>query len=302
MFVKEFGQKLSSAELNQELGKVYDWNLNLSEMTTNHAHSILGSMREKLRGIKESSKGHFAERNPQYMEALLVSRVLESFIEEKFHSEAEERKRMKALETKKQTYAKGIKKFEESFKQRFGANAAKAMEATAKKMAGRKNVEEAMSVLRVALSGGSMINESEFEQAKAVMAARDMVDTVQDMVEKLSKLMNQDLPALADVMRSEVGQAQSDAFVQAATSAVTPLLDQSRQARQALDNAARSAAGEQGVSAAPMMPAPGGEAGGAAPMPAPEAGAEVPPAGGEEAATADTAAGGAEELGRGKRV
>ena len=115
MFVKEFGQKLSSAELNQELGKVYDWNLNLSEMTTNHAHSILGSMREKLRGIKESSKGHFAERNPQYMEALLVSRVLESFIEEKFHSEAEERKRMKALETKKQTYAKGIKKFEESF-------------------------------------------------------------------------------------------------------------------------------------------------------------------------------------------
>jgi hypothetical protein len=175
------------------------------------------------------------------------------------------------------------------------------MEATAKKMASRKNVEEAMSVLRVALGNSSMINESEFDQAKAVMAARDMVDTIQDMVEKMSKMMNEDLPALSDVMRSEIGQQQADSFVQAASSAIQPLMDQARQARMSLDTAARAAAGDQSaVAPGPMMGAP--DAGAA---PAPDAGA-MPPmddmSDEEENATADSAAGGSAEMGRGKRI
>jgi hypothetical protein len=316
MFVTEFNSKLTSESLNQELGKVYNWSLNLSEMSTPHAHSVLSDMKTKLKGIKESSKGHFAEKNPQYMEALLVSRVLESLIDERFHSEAEERKRMKAVQmserelskgekSKREKYVKSMKKPEvmKGFKNRYKKDAADVMWGTATNMAKKKSVEEAMDVLRSVLAGNiSRLNEGEFDVAKAVMAARDMVDTMQDIVEKMSKMMNEDLPALSDVMRGELGQDQADAFVQAATSAIQPMLDQAKQARQSLDTAARGAAGEQ-VGGSPMVP-PAGGAAPAGPAPAAGTGLEVPPVGGDEEdmSSSDVATGGDAPLGRSKRI
>ena len=302
MFVTEFNSKLTSESLNQELGKVYNWSLNLSEMSTPHAHSVLSDMKTKLKGIKESSKGHFAEKNPQYMEALLVSRVLESLIDERFHSEAEERKRMKAVQmserelskgekSKREKYVKSMKKPEvmKGFKNRYKKDAADVMWGTATNMAKKKSVEEAMDVLRSVLAGNiSRLNEGEFDVAKAVMAAREMV--------------NEDLPALSDVMRGELGQDQADAFVQAATSAIQPMLDQAKQARQSLDTAARGAAGEQ-VGGSPMVP-PAGGAAPAGPAPAAGTGLEVPPVGGDEEdmSSSDVATGGDAPLGRSKRI
>lgn len=304
MFVNEFGNRLGSAELNQELAKVYSWSLNLNEMSNDHAHSVLNSMKAKLKTIKESAKGHFAEKNPNYMEALLVTRVLESLIDERFQQQLVERKLKKAEMNKREKYVKGMKKVKGDFDKRYGDRGEEVMYATATKMAKKESVEEAMDILKSVLAGNMTLLEGEFDQAAAVVAARDMVDTLQDFVEKISKVVNEDLPALQDVMRNELGQEKADAFSQAATSALNPLMDQVKAARQAMDNAARSAAGD--ATANPMVPgaAPGGEMGGAMPpAPGAEAGLSVPPPAEEpEASSAETATGGTAELGRNKRV
>lgn len=295
MFVKEFGQNISSADLNLQLQKVYNWSLNLNEMNNDHASHILDSMKTKINNIKGSSKGHFAERNPQYMEALLVSNILETLIDERFHEDMMNRKKMKSERTltkseltRREKYAKGMKKVKGDFEKRYPGRGEEVMYATATKMAKKESVEEAMDILKSVLSGTIQINESEYEQAKAVMAARDMVDSVQDMVETLSAMVNEDLPALLDVMRSEVGQAQADSFASAVQSSVTPLIDQVKAARASLDSAARAVAGEPmaapAAPAAPMAPAP----------------AEVPIE--EPEASADAATGGNLELGRTKRA
>ena len=291
MFVKEFNHRLTSADLNAQLQKVYSWSLNLNEMNNDHATAVLTKARRKLQKIKESSKGHFAEKNPQYMEALLVTQVLETLIDERFAQQLQERELKKSEMQKREKYVKGMKKVKGDFEKRYPGRGEEVMYATATKMAKKESVEEAMDILKDALAGNEPIMEGEYDQAAAIVAARDMVDTIQDMVEKLSKMANEDLVALADVMRGEVGQAQADAFVQAAQGAINPLLDQAKAARASIDGAARAAAGEP-VAAPAGAPAPAGMPG-AAPAPmGPEP---------EMDATADAAAGGELELGRPKR-
>jgi transposase len=299
MFVTEFGQGLTSRDLNQQLQNVYDWSLNLEEMNDGHVNSVLSSMKTKLRSIKESSQGHFAERNPNYMEALLVTRVLEAVLSEREAQQLIERKLKQAEMNKREKYVKGMKKVKGDFDKRYGDRGEEVMYATATKMAKKESVEEAMDILKSVLAGNMTLLEGEFDTAAAIVAARDMVDTMQDMVEKLSGMLNKDLPALVDVMRDQVGQSQADAFNQAAQSALNPLMDQARNAKSALDNAARAAAGSEG--AAPMEPGLGAEP--VPPMGGPAGGLNILPPGEEEAGaeTADTAAGGTANLGRGKR-
>jgi hypothetical protein len=308
MYVKEFGQQLTSKELNGQLKAVYNWGLNLNEMSDAHANGILSSMQAKLRRIKESRTGHFAEKNPQYMEALLVTRVLESLMGEREERYIMERKLKKAEMNKREKYVKGMKKVKGDFEKRYPGRGEDVMYATASKMAKKQSVQEAMSVLRSVLAGNMTLLEGEFDQAAAIVAARDMVDTMQDFVEKIGKMVNEDLPALVDVMRGDVGADQAEAFNQAALAALNPLMDQVRGARQSLDGAARAAAGDS--SAMPSQPMMGGDAG--APPSGPAAGAgtglSVPPPMNDEEdmeepeATADAATGGKKSLGREKRI
>ena len=135
MFVKEFGRKLSSSDLNTELAKVYNWQLNLDVMEDAHVTSVLGNMQQKLRTIKESSKGHFAEKNPNYMEALLVTKVLEAVIAEREQTRLEERKMQRAEKAKAEKYVNGMKKVKGDFEKRYGDRGEQVMYATANKMA-----------------------------------------------------------------------------------------------------------------------------------------------------------------------
>jgi uncharacterized protein YbcC (UPF0753/DUF2309 family) len=142
-----------------------------------------------------------------------------------------------------------------------------------------------------------LITESEMAKAEATLAAKDMVDSIQDMLEKIGKMQNEQLPALLDTIRDQIGAPQAEAY----KGAITPLLQQLWQTlndgRSNADNAARALTGEgtpdMGMGAAPAMGAPG-----MAPEPNAMPGGEE---GGDAFAATDAAAGGAEELGRERR-
>jgi len=145
------------------------------------------------------------------------------------------------------------------------------------------------------LKDNRVLTEGELETAEAVLAAKDMVDSIQDMITDASKMMNEQLPPLLDTIRDQLGAGQADQFKGTATAALQGLMDALNGARDSLDNGSRALAGEQ--VAQPMT------LGGAAAAPAGMPG-EMPPApaaGEEEFATADAAAGGEEELGRERR-
>jgi paraquat-inducible protein B len=87
--------------------------------------------------------------------------------------------------------------------------------------------------------------EGELETAEAVLAAKDMVDSVQDMITDASKMMNEELPPLLDTIRDQIGTAQADSYKQTVTAALQTLMDSLNAARDALDSGARVLAGEQ---------------------------------------------------------
>lgn len=134
--------------------------------------------------------------------------------------------------------------------------------------------------------------EGELETAEVVLAAKDMVDSVQDMITDASKMQNEELPPLLDSIRDQVGTAEADAFESTVSSALQGLMEALKAARDALDSGARVLAGEQ----QPMTQQGGGNMGAPVP-PTGEMPAEEPT--GFDAA--EVAAGGGEEMGRERR-
>lgn len=167
--------------------------------------------------------------------------------------------------------------------------------------------------LSARLKETDMLREaSEVQQAQVVLAAQDMVDKMQKMLEEVSAMQFKDLPALVDSIKNEVGQQQANQFNADATAALTGLMQNLQGSKQQLDAALGVVTGQD--MGAPMdagMGADlgaGGEAGAAADLAAAgddlEAGAaDLGAADAELGADLETGepAGSAADLGRGRR-
>lgn len=96
------------------------------------------------------------------------------------------------------------------------------------------------------------IKESaELEAAEVMLAAQELVDELQKMVENLAEMQVQKLMPIVDAMKEQVGFEQAEAYNTAAEAALASLLDQAKAAKASLDNATMAARGE-----APAVPAP----------------------------------------------
>lgn len=151
----------------------------------------------------------------------------------------------------------------------------------------------------------SVIAEGQLEQSELTLAAKDMVDRVQKMLEDLGEMQNEDLAPLVDAVRDEMGTDVADQFNSAMSASISQALENMRATRESADVASRILMGEQPADMmgapdeAPMEPTTGMDA--EMGIDDPEAPAEDPEAG-EDFGVADAAAGGEAELGREKRA
>jgi major membrane immunogen (membrane-anchored lipoprotein) len=101
--------------------------------------------------------------------------------------------------------------------------------------------------------------EADAADAEITMAARGIVDELQDMIEKLGKIQNDQLGPLADEMAYSHGPEQSASFKEATDSAIAGLLGQARSTKDAVNDAVLVLTGQQPAS---DMAATGAELGG----------------------------------------
>jgi hypothetical protein len=146
------------------------------------------------------------------------------------------------------------------------------------------------------------IIESEMAKSEAILAAKSMVDEIQDMLEKISKMQNEQMPALLDTIRDQISSEKADGFKNAVSPILQDLAQTLQQGRESADSAARVLAGEQESG---MDMGMGGGMGGLgndelAGMAAGEVPGGSAPEGDAFGAT-DAAAGGEAELGRERR-
>ena len=137
--------------------------------------------------------------------------------------------------------------------------------------------------------------EGEVGNAEVLMAAKDMVDSVQDAIEKVGKMQNEQLPQLLDSIRDQVGSEQADGFKNAVGTTLDALMQNLQTAREGVDKGVRILSGEavDNPMAMPGDDLSGGDT-------------ELPPAPGSDLdqdetdgfGATDAAVGGAEEIGR----
>jgi hypothetical protein len=102
-----------------------------------------------------------------------------------------------------------------------------------------------------------MLKESEVQQAQVVLAAQDMVDKMQGMLEDVSELQFKELPALVDSIKNQVGIDQATQFNTDVTGALTALMQTLSGTKQQLDAALGVVTGQT----APAAEIPGMDAG-----------------------------------------
>lgn len=134
------------------------------------------------------------------------------------------------------------------------------------------------------------LNEGEVGNAEVLLAAKDMVDSIQDVIEKVGKMQNEQLPQLLDSIRDQIGSEQADQFKQAVGATLDTLMGNLQSAREGVDSGVGILTGQ-----APQPMDLGGDELGAE-LPASDLDMEEPETDGFGAT--DAAAGGAEELGR----
>ena len=226
MRLTEIGTKPTPKQMNRVMESRFGFAVDYDNLTFKKAFKMARAISEGLDKIKSTHGIHVAEKNPKYMEMLMVRESLHSWM----------------VANKQQ-----------------------------------------------------LITESEMAKSEAILAAKDMVDSIQDMLEKIGKMQNEQLPALLDTIRDQLGIEQADAFKNAVGPLLGDLASTLQQGRETADTAARGLAGEDtgasmdmGMGAAPDLgPGMGGETS--------DLDADL---GGDDFAATDAAAGGAADLGR----
>jgi hypothetical protein len=136
--------------------------------------------------------------------------------------------------------------------------------------------------------------EGEVGNAEVLLAAKNMVDSIQDAIEKVGKMQNEQLPELLDSIRDQVGGEQAEGFKNAVGTTLETLMQNLQTAREGVDGGVRILTGEQVDN---PMAMPGDDLSGDTGLP-PAPGSDLDQDETDGFGATDAATGGAEELGR----
>ena len=220
MNLKDISPTVTPKKMNRIMESRFGFSIDYNNLTVSKATKLSTSITENINRIRKSFGVHTAEKNPKYMELLMVREALGKWLNEK-----------------------------------------------------------------------RVLRESEMGKSEAILAAKDMVNSIQDMLEKVSKMQVEQLPALVDTIRDQISMEQADQYKANVGELLTGMVEQLTQARERADGAVRSLTGEAPIGDMAMQAPQSAEQ--PAGMPQELSQDEV-----DNFAATDAAAGGVEPMGR----
>ena len=298
--------ELAVTRPTQQIAKVFeghfDQRVQIDSLNRKQLHNMYRQVRGVLSEVRSSSARHNSEKNPAYLKMMMMEQALA----EKIYED-------EMAQQNPQTGAPGVNPQQAAamaVKQKVDqkAQVQKELEDLKKQVTDKQNELNDLNTSttvqewhRRARANGYYLSEGEVQQAQVVLAAQDMVDKMQDMIEDSTEMQFKELPALVDSIKNQIGQEQAAQFNTDAQAALSGLVQNLQASKQQLEQALGVVTGQGPVAmpggnmgaAGGMPPAPGGDMGLAGPPPG---GEEMPPAPEEMGAAAPAAA-----LGRGRR-
>ena len=221
-------QELSAPTPSKQIAKVFESyfgsRIRFDQLTRGQTQSMLGKVRGILGEHRKTAQRHSSEQDPRYLQLVMMEQALSSRLQENMIPPAPGT----APATPQAAVAGGQPAVAGAV-----AKDPKLAAALKKSSAGQTlNPEEQKLVAGAAMMQAESrfrrmarrLNESEIQQAQVVLAAQDMVDKMQAMLEDVSELQFKELPALVDSIKNQVGIDQAAQFNADATAALTGLL------------------------------------------------------------------------------
>jgi len=287
-------QELAAPSPTKQIAKVFESyfgsNIEFDRLSQRQTQHLLQRVQGLLREHRSGTDRYTSQQNPGYlklvmMEQALTQRMAEEAVPVAPVTPGAKPAQPSTVQVKVPKLAAALKK----------SQSGQTLNPEEQKLVAGAAMMQAESRLRRAMT---RLNESEVQQAQVVLAAQDMVDKMQGMLEDVTELQFKELPALVDSIKNQVGIDQATQFNTDATAALAGLVQNLQGAKAALDQALGVVTGQAPAPDAGMATAPGVvDVQANAPAPAPEMGGEMPA---EVPAEPEAAMGGA-GLGRARR-
>lgn len=286
MKITELSKPKTSKLLNENAARRFGTKLHIETFTLEQLTSARRILASKLNHLQSSTPYDKLTENAGYQTNRALLDVINQALIERKMNEPEEKK--------KEKYVKGMKKVKGDFEKRYPGKGEEVMYATATKMAKKESVEEAMYILRNALTE-QVLSEGEEEKAALIMTSRDIVDKITGFLEDVAIMKSEQLLELQDSIRDELGSEISGQFSNKVKPALEDIYNSLERNRQLLAQAVAIITGEE----SPTMGAEGAPE--LAPNEIPQEGAPEMGPGPDQFGAASVATGGTEPTGRMKR-
>jgi hypothetical protein len=254
MKLQEFSVTSPAKHVNKVFESYFGGQLNVDRLDRRQANIMLSRVRGLLSEHRSSTERHWGERNPTYLKLIMMEQALTQRVKENMPpttptppgQTAQPKPAVAGAAAKDPKLAAALKK----------SQAGQTLNPEEQKMVAGAAMMAQESRLRRAYR---MLKESEVQQAQVVLAAQDMVDKMQGMLEDVSELQFKELPALVDSIKNQVGIDQATQFNADASAALTGLMQNLQGAKQQMDSALGVVTGQPG--SAPDLAALGANVG-----------------------------------------
>jgi len=264
--------ELSAHTPSKQAAKVFESyfgdTINVDIISPKQARTMLTKVRKLVNEHRQTREFHFSEQNPTYLKLMMMERVLATKVKETSTvpvGAAAGADQNVALQKKNMvqpnpTVAAGQMAAQKKKAAQPNSIAGQTADNT-NIVPGKTNptIAEQKRLAQIALTTENkklrhslyhLLRESEVQQAQVVLAAQDMVDNVQKMLEQVTSMQFKDLPALVDQIKNQIGVDQAMQFNTDATAALAGLVQNLQQSKQQMDAALGTVTGQ----AAPAIP------------------------------------------------
>ena len=271
--------ELATPKKSRQVAKVFEsyfgTKMPVNKLTVREAQVMLKRVRGVIAEHQRTPSRHTSERNPAYLKLVMMEQALASRIREEqvpipptssstnpstsTATTPPPSGSQNTVDIKDPKMAQALKK----------SAAGQSLTPDEQKMVAGQAMMAAESRLRRAYR---YLKESEVQQAQVVLAAQDMVDKMQSMLEDTTEMQFKELPALVDSIRNLIGMEQATQFNTDVTGALQGLVQNLQGAKVQLETALGVVTG-QPAALDTSMAASGVP--GAVPPPGAEMGAEM---------------------------
>ena len=247
-------QELAAPKPSKQIAKVFESyfgsRIRFDQLSRNQTRVMLTKVQGVLKEHRGTTARHSSETNPKYLQLVMMEQALTARLKETTMPPATGAAPAQtgAVASGGQPAVAGAVAKDPKLAAALKKSAAgQSLNPEEQKLVAGAAMMQAESRLRRAMR---KLNESEVQQAQVVLAAQDMVDKMQGMLEDVTELQFKELPALVDSIKNQVGIDQATQFNQDATAALAGLVQNLQGAKQQLDAALNVVTGQAPAGAA----------------------------------------------------